>query len=240
MKITTDNNSTVTLVSDNGPQFASKEFLAFSHEYGFSHITSSPGHASGNGEAERAVRTVKELLYAAKDPYIALLNYRSTPLANGYSPAELLMSRKLRTKLPVAPHNLQAAPPNIQDLQQKEEKSRLNMKLNFDTHYSAKPLPVLQENDEVWLKDRKESGKVQEQISNHSRYYLVNTPSGTFRRNRVQLSQLPAASPESSKEPESTNKQVAAKPFPALPVTQDESRTRSGRVIRKPDRLIEQ
>ena len=88
-----------TLISDNGPQFSSKEFSAFAKDYGFSQITSSPGHASANGEAERAVRTVKVLLYAAKDPYCALLNYQSTPLANGYSPAELLMSRKLRTKL---------------------------------------------------------------------------------------------------------------------------------------------
>ena len=68
-----------TLVSDNGPQFSSKEFVLFAKDYGFSHVTSSPGYASGNGEVERAVRTIKELLYAAKDPYSAPLNYRSTP-----------------------------------------------------------------------------------------------------------------------------------------------------------------
>jgi transposase InsO family protein len=59
------------LVSDNGPQFSSKEFVLFAKDYGFSHVTSSPGHASGNGEVERAVRTVKELLYAAQYPYSA-------------------------------------------------------------------------------------------------------------------------------------------------------------------------
>ena len=89
-----------TLVSDNGLQFASKEFVLFTKNYGFNHVTISPGHASGNGEVERAVRTVKDLLYAAEDLYSALLNYRCIPLANGYSPAELLMSRRLRTKLP--------------------------------------------------------------------------------------------------------------------------------------------
>ena len=130
-----------TLVSDNGPQFASKEFSAFAKDYGFSHITSSPGHASANGEAEPAVRTVKDLLYAAKDPYCALLNYRSTPLANGYSPAELLMSRKIRTKIPELQKNLQAALPRKQQLQDKEETSRLNMKMNFDKHHTAKLLP---------------------------------------------------------------------------------------------------
>ena len=58
-----------TLVSDNGPQFASKEFVLFAKNYGFNHITSSAGHASGNGEVEQAVRNIKDLLYAAEDPY---------------------------------------------------------------------------------------------------------------------------------------------------------------------------
>ena len=64
-----------TLVSDNGPKFSSKEFVLFAKDHGFSHVTSSLGHASGNGEFERAVRAIKELLYAAKDPYSALLKW---------------------------------------------------------------------------------------------------------------------------------------------------------------------
>ena len=119
-----------TLVSNNGPQFSSKEFVLFAKDEGFSHVTSSPGHASGNGEVERVVHTIKELFSAAKDQYSALLNYRSTPLANGYSPAELLMSRKIRTKLPELPRNLHPVLPNQRHLQEREETSQVNMKLN--------------------------------------------------------------------------------------------------------------
>ena len=92
------------LVSDNGKQFDSMEFQKFTTQYQISHITSSPTYPQSNGQAEKGVQIVKRLLKKAKendsDPYIALLNYRSTPLDCGKSPAELLMNRKLRTRLP--------------------------------------------------------------------------------------------------------------------------------------------
>ena len=89
-----------TLVSDNGPQFSSAEFAAFATKHKIHHVTSSPLYPQANGIAERAVQTVKRLLRSS-DPYDALLAYRTTPLENGYSPAELLFSRRLRTSVPI-------------------------------------------------------------------------------------------------------------------------------------------
>ena len=94
------------LMSDNGPQFSSHEFQQFSKEYKFERITSSPNYPQANGEAEQGVQTVKALLNKNDDPHLALLAYRSTPLANGYSPAENLMGRKLRTTVPIILANL--------------------------------------------------------------------------------------------------------------------------------------
>ena len=82
--------------SDNGPQYASQEFSTFADSYGFQHTTSSPRYPQSNGQAERAVKTVKQMLKQSGDPYLALLNYRATPLPwCKRSPAELLMGRRM-------------------------------------------------------------------------------------------------------------------------------------------------
>lgn len=67
------------LRTDNGPQYASEEFKDFCGSYGISHITSSPHTPHSNGEAERAVQTVKRLWNKAPDRHLALLDYRTTP-----------------------------------------------------------------------------------------------------------------------------------------------------------------
>ena len=55
--------------------------------------------------SERTIKTIKNLLRkaddAGNDPYIALLEYRNTPITGMQkSPAQLLMSRMLKSKLP--------------------------------------------------------------------------------------------------------------------------------------------
>ena len=68
--------------SDNGPQFASECFRKCAREWGFSHVTSSPHFPQSNGEAERAVRTIKDILKKSSDTYRGLMAYRAVPLAN--------------------------------------------------------------------------------------------------------------------------------------------------------------
>ena len=125
------------LKSDNGPQFSGSHFKSFAAEYGFEHITSSPRFPQSNGEAERAVQTVKNLLTTAPDPYLALLAYRATPLQNGYSPAELLMRRRLRTTVPALPTLLNPVLPDYNALEAKEKEKRRNDARSFDKRHGA-------------------------------------------------------------------------------------------------------
>ena len=49
----------ITLISDNGPNYASVEFTDFSHDWDIQHVTSSPHHPKANGKAESAVKIMK-------------------------------------------------------------------------------------------------------------------------------------------------------------------------------------
>ncbi|KAI0240906.1 hypothetical protein LSAT2_005239, partial [Lamellibrachia satsuma] len=50
------------LVSDNGPQFSSREFKKFAHLWKFEHKTSSPMYPRSNGKAEAGVKLAKNTL----------------------------------------------------------------------------------------------------------------------------------------------------------------------------------
>ncbi|UYV73932.1 K02A2.6-like [Cordylochernes scorpioides] len=135
-----------TVVSDNGTQFeAAREFANFARQYGFTHVTSSPRFPQSNGMAEAGVKIAKLILKKNQDPSLGLLEYRSTPLENGYSPAELLMGRKPRTTLPIAPENLNPKLVDSQTLKRKEGRRRKDMKSRYDRRCGATDMEELSE-----------------------------------------------------------------------------------------------
>ena len=96
--------------SDNGPQYTSDEYKKFSEEWGFKHVTTSPYHPQANGLAEKSVQIIKRIRRKAKtderDPHLSLLEYRNTMINGISSPAQLCMSRRLRSVLPCTPEQL--------------------------------------------------------------------------------------------------------------------------------------
>lgn len=117
------------IFSDNGPQYSSLEYARFAAEYGFTHTTSSPNFSQSNGEAERAVQTMKHFLRKNDNPHMALMIYHSTTLHNGYSPSGLLMNRRIHTTLRSLPiliinSQLQPSVPDYTVIREKEDKMR--------------------------------------------------------------------------------------------------------------------
>ena len=95
-----------TIVTDNGSSFTSEEFKQFVHRNGIKHVTSAPYHPSTNGQVERAVQTLKQGIKRTPGDSIQerlskfLFDYRITPHATtGMPPCELLMNRRLRSRL---------------------------------------------------------------------------------------------------------------------------------------------
>ena len=74
-------------------------------------------YSQSNGKVENAVKTAKRLMTKAvesgNDPFLALLEWRNTPSEQlGQSPAQILMGRRTRTRLPTANALLQTESTN--------------------------------------------------------------------------------------------------------------------------------
>jgi hypothetical protein len=100
--------------SDNGPPFRSSEFTGFLNANGIKQILSAPYHPASNGEAERFVRTFKKAMRMKADwesnhhrLQEFLLYYRTTPHSGTeMTPSEMIVGRRLRTKLDLVRPNL--------------------------------------------------------------------------------------------------------------------------------------
>ena len=194
--------------SDNGPPFDSGEYAKFANDWGFSISTSSPKFPRSNGEVERAVQTAKAILKKGKDQAEALLAYRSTPLACGYSPAQLLMGRNIRSTVPTFPAHLKPQLPDVDKLCQWEHESRMKQQVNFNKRHRAAPLGTLSPGTKVHITSHNQPGTVIEK-ADAPRSYIIETPTKDVRRNREHLVPLEPVpkSPHSSavKEPVELN-----------------------------------
>ena len=118
----------------------------------FQHITSSPRYPQSNGEAERKVKTVKEMLKKAEDPYLALLSYRTTPLSHGWSPSQTLMGRQLRSNVATVEARLLPEAVPRKELRVSDQRVREKQKEAYDRRHRVKELPELKEDQSVYVR----------------------------------------------------------------------------------------
>lgn len=134
------------LVSDNASCFTAEEFKGFLNNNGIRHITPPPYSPASNGQAERGVRVVKDLLkkYNSGESFKTrlakvLFHYRCTPHNTTHiAPSVSLNKRKFVTK-----------------------KDRMNPHYCFDpgSHVSVKNVPQLEIGDNVLALNVREGPK---------------------------------------------------------------------------------
>ena len=187
-----------TLMSDNCPNFVSKEFKDFAKEWNFTLKNSSPGYAQANGLAENAVKQAKKMLESCKrdgtDPLMALLNLRNIPRDSKLgSQAQRLMSRRTRDVMPVAKPLLQPAPRSSAEVQKRIKQRRFQQKHYYDK--TAKDLTPLQNNQTVRIQTPKGYDRlaVVRSPAAGPRSYIVHEDGKDYVRNRRHL--LPVNEP---------------------------------------------
>lgn len=156
-----------TVRSDNGPPFASKEFEGFLEYLAIEHKKGVPYWPQSNGEVERCNETLLKIVRIArlegKDWRKALADflfqYRVTPhTVTGISPAELLMGRKLRDKLPKVqiPKDRATEAQWQLLLKERDAHAKLRQKEYADRTRAAK-FSDIEEGDQVLLKQAREN-----------------------------------------------------------------------------------
>ena len=170
---------------------------------------------------------------------MALLSYRSTPLPwCNYSPAELLMGRKVKTDIPQTASQLTPQWHFLPDFRQKDKSFKDKQKKNYDRQHHVRLADTLPDNSAVWVRtgNYQTPGRV---VSSSSapRSYVVSTPTGQVRRNRQHLNQrLITANDNVTDNPDddsSTTSPHTTEP----PRDRIMTRTQTGTDIRPPNRL---
>ncbi|GBP61465.1 Endogenous retrovirus group K member 8 Pol protein [Eumeta japonica] len=186
------------LQSHNGIQYMSREFRIFQKEWKFNHVTSSPHHHQGNGLAEKAVQTAKNILRKCSidksDVQLALLNWRNTPRnENLGSPNQRLFSRVTRSPIPTTENNLK--PKLIKGLPTELQRLR-DTQVKYSNKRTTRPVN-LEINDKVRHKvahRQWEGARVVEKPEDLPRSVIIQTDKGqTLRRNFSHLHRTQSA-----------------------------------------------
>ena len=223
------------VISDNGPQFASRKFKQFAESWEFKHTTTSPTYPQANGQVEKTIGTTKSVLKKAHedgtDPYIALLENRNTPITGlKYSPAQLFLNRRLKTKLPTTTQLLNAKIPT--DARSQLLAQQKSQKLYFDR--GAKALPPVKTGDAVRMKTSNGwRPATVTKLADSPRSVVVTSNGTLYRRNRRHIIKTPDVSKPTITSPKD-DREITKSPGSDRNIIKTPVVTRSGRTVRAP------
>ena len=194
------------------------------------------------------MQSVKNLLSntlsSQQDPYLAILESSNIAVDGLAIPAQLLMSRILRSTIPSLPQHFKPKIIEAQVFRENQEKIKQRQKFYHYEH--SQSLPTLVKGEHIRMTERKKwkPAKVTRK-ANEPRSYIVQTPEGrSYRRNRSQLLQAKGQNSwplEDTKEEFEESEEIADK---EVRETSEQSKdtnrhyiTRSGRVSKPPQRF---
>ena len=233
----------VTLTTDNARNLTSPEFERFCESCQIRHLTVTPLWPQANGLVERQNRTLLKALRASlaerrdwqESLQSFLMAYRATPHpSTGKSPAELIYGRQLRTKLPDVFRPPSA--PGRTEVKRAHDRNAARGKMYADSKRQSRPHNI-SVGEKVLVRIPRKHHKLSAAFFREP--YTVVKVSG---------SQLTVRRPEDGKlfkrnssyckkfveSDVSTPGSRTTAPCHA-PVTADGYRTRSGRLVRRPD-----
>ncbi|KAK3927041.1 hypothetical protein KUF71_015347 [Frankliniella fusca] len=179
--------------TDRGTQFVSQEFQQFLVKYDCLHTQSSSEHHQSNGLAEAGVKIIKNILKKnPEDPGRALQELRATPSDSGYSPAQLFLSRNIKTALPSVKMDFSPQPPPTKQYRKFLKKKQEKSKSWYDQKHRVKPLKPLDIGERVWVKDVRQYATVTHLARGDRSYGLVTEQGYQIIRNRVYLIEIPS------------------------------------------------
>lgn len=244
------------VVTDNGPQFSCHKFYQFSQAWEFSHIKTSPYHSQANGKAESAVKTAKRLIQKAALSkhyiYMSLLDHRNTQ-TKGFSssPVQRFMSRRTKTALPISEQKLK---PKVIDARAEITASQRKQASYYNSN--ATDRHGFKVGDIVRIKPVQgkfwEKGKIEAEAGIRS--YHVRTEKGRLIRRNSKYLKLTKEMfrPQDfdiafDTEDAAPNQLVHAEVYredaiepPRIEMNAEHYVTRSGRVVNRPRRFIEE
>ena len=228
------------LITDNGPEFSSHKFRSFLKTWDILHKTISPHYHQSNGLAERSIQTVKRTLNKAKfnseDHFLAMLSLNSLPDQNGTSPAGKLFGHKLRTTLP-------SLIPSTQSTATEKHTITQNVGRNLPEIAPGKTVRIRTDEQNIW--DKK--GIIVSQDNRPRSCDILNERGNLLTRNRRHLlvttekfnvkHDYDNAIPVSNT---STHPDLMIDIQQEKPALEDICRAKSGRIVKKPKRYIDE
>ena len=245
-----------TIVTDCGTQYTSEQFKNLCKEKGITVTYSSPYHHQTNGLSERAVNTCKSILKKASEESkcvdTAIWAYRITPL-DCYlpSPYELLFGRKPRQILPTSRSSMMSHHPDNENHLEKNQHRQEKQAESYNNMASTDKRP-LKNNEPVYvrntLKGIWQDGTVlsRPNPTREPRTYMVDINGTLYQRTREHLKPRdhtpePHTPPDATKAFDTLPNQVPCETAqePLERSTPGTVTTRSGRVVRPPERFRE-